>query len=75
MESTGTPTGRAALAGAIGGVLAVMVLAAAGAMLLRILGPRLAGAAMNGGCCSEEMRSRMAKCGCGPATTVDEPAD
>jgi len=74
VRSTGNPSGRAALAGAIGGVVAVMVLMAITAMLIRLLGPRLACAATNGGCCSDQARSCMAKCGCGPAPTVDESA-
>ena len=52
---------RSVVAGAIGGIVAVAVIAILGALLLRRVGPRM----MSEGGCSEEMRACMEKCGCG----------
>jgi hypothetical protein len=76
MQSAKDSTGRSVAAGAIGGVIAIMALAAIAALLLRCLGPRLMPRMMermmSGGCCSEEMRACMEKCGCGrPAEAAE----
>lgn len=48
---------RSMLAGAIGGVVAVFVLAILGAVMMRRM--------MSCGCCADGMRACMEKCGCG----------
>jgi hypothetical protein len=58
---------RSVVAGAIGGIVAVAVIAILGALLLRRVGPRM----MSEGGCSEEMRACMEKCGCGRPENAD----
>ena len=58
---------RSVVAGAIGGIVAVAVIAILGALLLRRGGPRM----MSEGGCSEEMRACMEKCGCGRPENAD----
>lgn len=58
---------RSVVAGAIGGIVAVAVIAILGALLLRRVGPRM----MSEGGCSEEMRACMEKCGCGRPEKAD----
>ena len=58
---------RSVVAGAIGGIVAVAVIAILGALLLRRVGPRM----MSEGGCSEEMRACMEKCGCGRPENSD----
>lgn len=66
---------RSVAAGAIGGIVAVAVIAILGAFLLRRVGPRLMPRMMermmSEGCCSEEMRACMEKCGCGRPENAD----
>jgi hypothetical protein len=76
MQSAKDSTGRSVAAGAIGGVIAIMALAAIAALLLRCLGPRLMHGCMermmSGDGCPEEMRACMEKCGCGrPAEAAE----
>jgi hypothetical protein len=75
MGSKEGSAGRSVVAGAVGGVVAVVALAAIAALLLRRVGPRLMRRMMermSGGCCSEEMRACMDKCGCGrPASAAE----
>jgi hypothetical protein len=77
MGSAANSTARSVIAGAVGGAIAVVALAAIAACLVRRAGPRMMERMMSGGCCSDEMRACMAKCGCGPAAPRDgdEPAD
>ncbi len=75
MESKGSSSGRAFLAGAFGGAFAVAVLVAVAAVLLPRVGPRLKSRMMSSGCCSDEMRPCMDKCGCGPAPSQDGPEE
>lgn len=78
MESKEGSAGRSVVAGAVGGVVAVVALAAIAAiaaLLLRRMGPRLMPRLMprmSGGCCSEEMRACMDKCGCGRPASAEE---
>jgi hypothetical protein len=58
---------RSVVAGAIGGIVAVAVIAILGALLLRRVGPRM----MSEGGCSEAMRACMEKCGCGRPENAD----
>jgi len=70
---------RSVLAGAIGGIMAVAVVAILAAVLFRRVGPCLMPRMMRGmmermmadGSCSEEMRACMEKCGCGRPETAD----
>lgn len=73
MESKEGPAGRSVVAGAVGGVVAVVALAAIAALLLRRMGPRLMPRMMErmSGCCSEEMRACLDKCGCGRPASAE----
>ena len=76
MKSAEASAGRPVVAGAIGGLIAVVALAAIAALLLRFLGPRLMHGCMermmSGDGCPEEMRACMEKCGCGrPAQAAE----
>jgi hypothetical protein len=71
---------RSVVAGAIGGALALVVLAAVAALLMRRVGPRMMPLMMErmmkGGARSEEMAACMERCGCGrPASDGEPPAD
>jgi hypothetical protein len=80
MQSAEDSAGRPVVAGAIGGLIAVVALAAIAALLLRFLGPRLMPrmmeSMMSGDGCPEEMRACMERCGCGrPAKAAEgDPA-
>jgi hypothetical protein len=67
-QSAGNSTRRSFVAGAAGGVIAVVALTAIAALLLRRFGPRLMPAMMErmmtDGRCSEQMRACMERCGC-----------
>jgi hypothetical protein len=70
METEKGPGGRSFVAGAFGGVVAVVAMAVLAAMLMRRLGPRIVPRMMERmrACCdSEEMRACMEKCGCAKA--------
>lgn len=64
MQSTGGSAGRSMFAGALGGIIAVGLLAGLGALLMRRM--------MKTGCCAESMRACMAKCGCGGPDSAKE---
>ena len=55
---------RSFVAGAMGGVVAVALLAVLGAALMRRFMPRMMARMMAGGACSDEMRACMEHCGC-----------
>ena len=69
----GGPAGRAVLAGAIGGIVAVFVLGFLAAALLRRVGPRMMQRMMHDCDCPPDMRACMEKCCCGPRSDEPDP--
>ena len=70
---------RSVLAGATGGFVAFVLMAFLAAMLMRrampAMMPRMMKKMMEGGCCSDEMRACMEKCGGGrAAASPPDPA-
>ena len=60
---------KSVLAGFLGGLLAIGVLAAVAFKLMPQMMPRMMERMMAEGDCPEAMRECMEKCGCGPAKT------
>jgi len=75
MSTSNGSVKRSVAAGAIGGIVAVAVIAILGTLLLRRVGPRMMPRMMermmSEGGCSEEMRACMEKCGCGRSEKAD----
>ena len=63
---------KSMLAGFVGGILAVGLLAAVAVRLMPHLMPNLMERMMASGECSERMRECMERCGCGPAKSANE---
>lgn len=63
---------KSVLAGFVGGVLAVGVLAAIAIRLMPELMPKMMERMMASGECPERMRECMEKCGCAPAAKPEE---
>jgi hypothetical protein len=72
VEIEGSALMKSVLAGFVGGVLAVGVLAAVAVRLMPELMPRMMERMMASGDCSERMRECMEKCGCAPASKSEE---
>jgi hypothetical protein len=70
MKKEHDSAGRSFVAGAVGGVVAVVAMATLAAVLMRRLGPRMMQRMMS--CCdSDEMCACMESCGCGKAAERD----
>jgi hypothetical protein len=67
MKKEQSSTGRAFVAGAVGGVIAVVVMAILAAVLMRRLGPRM----MRCCCGSGEMRGCCGSCDCGKSAEAE----